>query len=395
MAHPGFVGKCVLAPMVRTGELPTRLLSLKYGADAVWSPEVVDKAIIGCSRVINPTLNTIDFVKIPANANGEERLIFRTHPELEKKKLIFQIGSADPSLAVEGASIVAKDVAGIDLNCGCPKHFSIHSGMGAALLKNPDNLVAILTALVEEVGKPNNIPISAKIRILDTPEETLGLVRRLCATGIARVTVHCRTTPMRPREPAIRDQLADIVKVCHEVGVQCYANGDIESRTHAEEMIEKFGVDGCMIARAAETNPSCFRREGLLPWREVVDEFLKTSMSVGQWMANIKFCLSHLIPGKDPLYVQVTQSKTVEAICNILGVPYTPAVPEQPESSPRTVTKAIEKAQKKSETVKAAGGSGVSRVREGKKKSQRGVAPNPQPVADVQAEQPITATMLV
>src|SRR5690606_3769322 len=27
---------CVLAPMVRSGELPTRLLSLQYGADLVW-----------------------------------------------------------------------------------------------------------------------------------------------------------------------------------------------------------------------------------------------------------------------------------------------------------------------------------------------------------------------
>lgn len=30
-------GKLVLAPMVRAGELPTRLLALKYGADLVWS----------------------------------------------------------------------------------------------------------------------------------------------------------------------------------------------------------------------------------------------------------------------------------------------------------------------------------------------------------------------
>jgi tRNA-dihydrouridine synthase 2 len=29
-------GKVVLAPMVRSGELPMRLLSLKYGADLVW-----------------------------------------------------------------------------------------------------------------------------------------------------------------------------------------------------------------------------------------------------------------------------------------------------------------------------------------------------------------------
>lgn len=29
-------GKIVLAPMVRSGELPSRLLALKYGADLVW-----------------------------------------------------------------------------------------------------------------------------------------------------------------------------------------------------------------------------------------------------------------------------------------------------------------------------------------------------------------------
>lgn len=29
-------GKIVLAPMVRSGELPSRLMALKYGADLVW-----------------------------------------------------------------------------------------------------------------------------------------------------------------------------------------------------------------------------------------------------------------------------------------------------------------------------------------------------------------------
>lgn len=29
-------GKVVLAPMVRSGELPSRLLALEYGADLVW-----------------------------------------------------------------------------------------------------------------------------------------------------------------------------------------------------------------------------------------------------------------------------------------------------------------------------------------------------------------------
>lgn len=38
-----YTNKLCLAPMVRSGELPMRLLALKYGADLVWSPELVDK----------------------------------------------------------------------------------------------------------------------------------------------------------------------------------------------------------------------------------------------------------------------------------------------------------------------------------------------------------------
>jgi tRNA-dihydrouridine synthase 2 len=32
-------GCVVLAPMVRSGELPSRLLALKYGADLVWGKQ--------------------------------------------------------------------------------------------------------------------------------------------------------------------------------------------------------------------------------------------------------------------------------------------------------------------------------------------------------------------
>lgn len=42
-----------LAPMVRIGSLPTRLLSLEYGADLVWGPEIVDRAIIGTTRQVD------------------------------------------------------------------------------------------------------------------------------------------------------------------------------------------------------------------------------------------------------------------------------------------------------------------------------------------------------
>lgn len=252
--------------------------------------------------------------------------------------------------------------------------------MGAALLKTPDKLAGILEALVNEVGRPTNTPISVKIRILHTKEETLDLVRKLCATGIVRVTVHCRTTPMRPREPALREMLAEIAAVCHESGVQCYANGDVKSREHADQLINEYGVDGCMIARAAENNPSVFRPEGILPWREVADEYLRIAVSIGHYMANTKFVLSQIVNGKDEMYQRITQLKTVRAICGAMGVSYNPptgleeveppAKPVKPSKAP-----AVQKAQKGSDTAKAAGGTSrnSSKQKNGKRLSERGV----------------------
>lgn len=57
-----------------------------------------------------------------------------------------------PPLPVR-AQLVMEDVAGIDVNMGCPKNFSLKGGMGAALLKVPDEAAAIMRALVENSPK--------------------------------------------------------------------------------------------------------------------------------------------------------------------------------------------------------------------------------------------------
>ena len=172
----------------------------------------------------------------------------------------------------------------------------------------------------------------------------------------------------------------DVVKVCHEAGVQCYANGDVESRVHAEKLIEEFGVDGCMIATAAEANPSCFHNKGLFPWREVAEEYLRVAMDCGNQLSNAKFCLSHFVPGKDPLYQKVVRSKTMEELCSVFDIPYTPEVGKVPEPS-KVVSEAVRKAQKTSETAQVAGGSSRRNRVAGKKLSQRGVSPTAIPAA--------------
>lgn len=53
-------GKIVLAPMVRSGELPSRLLALHYGADLVWG-ELRDLIFRYCAclyALLTPWLRT-------------------------------------------------------------------------------------------------------------------------------------------------------------------------------------------------------------------------------------------------------------------------------------------------------------------------------------------------
>ncbi|KAF2187861.1 FMN-linked oxidoreductase [Zopfia rhizophila CBS 207.26] len=328
-------GKVVLAPMVRSGELPSRLLALKYGADLVWGPETIDRAIIGTTRRLNPNTFTIEFSRLPTSKiqnptldpSNRESVIYRIHPELEHKRLIYQIGTANPGLAVQAAKIVAADVAGIDVNAGCPKPFSTAGGMGAALLKTPDLLCSILRKLVEEIGKEYEIGISVKIRLLEKSEDTEALVRKLVATGITGLTVHCRTTPMRPRERVIRQQLRMVGDVCREAGVACIMNGDVTSRTEALQLIKEYNVDAAMIATEAEKNPSCFRPdaeggpdEWKSMWKTVVTEYMRLALQVENRWGNTKYLLNQMIPGKETYHAAMTRCKCYADVIKALDL---------------------------------------------------------------------------
>jgi len=291
-------------------------------------PETVDRALIGTTRRVNARTGMIEFSRLPSNGHSNapgtpaESVIYRLDPvrESQTRRLIFQLGTSDPARAVAAARIVAPDVAGIDVNAGCPKPFSTSGGMGAALLRTPDLLVEILEALVKEVVPEFGIAVSVKIRLLETAEETEALVRRLVRTGIAGLTVHCRTTPMRPRERAIRGQLRLVGDVCREAGVACVMNGDVDGREQAEDLIKEFGVDGAMIATAAEKNPSCFRPGKLAGWEEVARQYVQFAIEAENKFGNTKFSLQQLIPGREPMCKRIIAAKTYTELVEVLGL---------------------------------------------------------------------------
>uniref|UniRef100_A0A0X3NRP8 DUS-like FMN-binding domain-containing protein n=1 Tax=Schistocephalus solidus TaxID=70667 RepID=A0A0X3NRP8_SCHSO len=157
MASMDFNAAVVLGPMVRVTTHPMRLLALQYGATYVYTEEIIDFKLLRTIRVENAKLRTTDFV------HPDGTVVFRTSAE-EKGKVILQLGTADAKRALQAAKHVEKDVAGIDVNMGCPKEYSIKGGMGAALLKKPEVVREILTTLVNNLS----IPVTCKIRILDS-----------------------------------------------------------------------------------------------------------------------------------------------------------------------------------------------------------------------------------
>lgn len=120
--------------------------------------------------------------------------VFRTC-DREKRKVILQIGTACAERALKAAKLVEKDVAGIDINMGCPKEFSVKGGMGVALADNMENAKKILTSLVTNLS----IPVTCKIRIRKTTEETIEHVKELVSTGIKAIAIHGRTKQERPQ----------------------------------------------------------------------------------------------------------------------------------------------------------------------------------------------------
>ena len=239
--------------MVRCGTLPLRLLALRYGCDTVYSEEIVDKRLIQCRRIENKKLGTIDFV---TGQPGNTQLIFRTLRSEEQGKCVFQIGTATPDLAVQAARIVANDVDGLDVNMGCPKHFSVHSGMGVALTRDNDRACSIIRALC---GASLGIPVSCKIRLRDTIDETVQLVRDLEAAGAQAIGVHARTASERPKDTPHWDQLKQIVDA---VTVPIIVNGDIWGPAEVQHVRALSGCSSVMSARGALKNLKlCFEKD--------------------------------------------------------------------------------------------------------------------------------------
>lgn len=303
-----YKGKVILAPMVRVGTLPMRLLALKYGADIVYAEEIIDFKILKTTRIENKLLGTVDFVLTDGT------VVFRTC-EAEKQNVVFQMGTADPERALKVAKLLENDVAGIDVNMGCPKDYSCKGGMGAALLSQPDNVHKILTTLVQGVS----MPVTCKIRILPTIEETVGFAKMVEETGIVALAVHGREKHERSRDPVHINVIREVAKA---VSIPVIANG-VSLLVNTYKDIEKYrqetGCSSVMLARAAQWNPSIFRKEGRLSASQVITEYIKLAIDFDNNFGNTKYCLQRLLheDTTSSEALQLLHAKEMRDICEI------------------------------------------------------------------------------
>ncbi|KAK1788877.1 hypothetical protein P4O66_015785, partial [Electrophorus voltai] len=317
----GFHNQIILAPMVRVGTLPMRLLALDYGANIVFCEELIDIKMAQCRRIVNDVLETVDFVA------PDDRVMFRTCTK-EKERVVFQMGTADPERALTVALLVENDVAAIDVNMGCPKEYSTKGGMGSALLSNPDKIEAvsihalilqILTTLVRGVSKP----VTCKIRILPTMEETVSLVKRIEKTGVAAIAVHGRMKEERPRHPVHCDYIRAISE---SVSIPVVASGGsldiIKTNDDIETFREETGASSVMLARAAMWNPSIFRSQGALSVDEVMEEYIKYAVRYDNNTFNTKYCLCQMLRDRveSPMGKRLHAAQTNEEICEVFGM---------------------------------------------------------------------------
>lgn len=300
--------------MVRIGTLPMRMLALKYGAHLVFSPEVVDRSLLTARRVQPQNGPFIEY-------RDNDKVLFRLHAS-ERSRLIIQLGSSNAERAVQAARLVKQDCAGIDLNCGCPKKFSTHDGMGAALLETPDLLCDILRKLSVEVAPK---PVSVKIRILPQGvEATKLLLMRIVETGIQALSIHGRTRHDTYEKTCDWEAVSELAAYVRGIRPDLFLNlsGDVFSLIDAQRAFEQVGVDGVLIARGAQWNVSVFS-PNTRPLLDIIREYLELSKELQNHASNSKYAVVEMLV-KDPkahkeLLRAIYSSKTIDQMLTALG----------------------------------------------------------------------------
>lgn len=143
----------------------------------------------------------------------------------------------------------------IDLNFGCPVKKIVMKGGGSALLQDVPKMICMAEAVV----KATRLPVTAKTRLGwdEGHQEIVDIAERLQDAGISAIGIHARTRSQLYGGKADWTLIGK-VKENPRMKIPIWGNGDVDSGPKAEEMKNRYGVDGIMVGRAAMGNPWIF-----------------------------------------------------------------------------------------------------------------------------------------
>lgn len=180
--------------------------------------------------------------------------------------LSVQVMGNDATQMAEAAAIVSDAGADVvDINLGCPMPRVVRKGVGAAMLKDPLLLAAVLERMRAQVPGL----LSAKIRAgFDDSQNVIATARLIEACGADFIAVHPR------RRCDFYAGVADwriIAELKRALTIPVVGNGDVWYAADALRMQRETGCDAVMIGRPALRNPWIFRqiaelRAGVTPF---------------------------------------------------------------------------------------------------------------------------------
>jgi len=220
-----------LAPMAGVTDLAYRILARECGADVTVTEFT---AASGLTRK-----NTYSWLKVESDSR--------------ESPFIPQIFGGVIEEMTQTVEMLQDRADIIDINFGCPAPKVCRNDAGAALLRDPDRVVAMVRACIEVTS----VPITVKMRLGtgSGPNTALEICSRLEEAGVERVCVHGRTLRQRYSGEADWTQIREIVD---SVGIPVIANGDVTDSLTASNCLEHTGAAGLMIGRGAIGRPSIF-----------------------------------------------------------------------------------------------------------------------------------------
>jgi len=176
------------------------------------------------------------------------------HPTHDRP-LFVQFCANDPDVLLQAAQIVAPHCDAIDLNLGCPQGIAKKGHYGAYLQEEWD----LISRMISHLHNNLSVPVTAKIRILETKEKTLEYARVILCAGASIIAVHGRTREQKGHNTGLADW--SVIRYLRDnlpTETVIFANGNILEHGDLHRCLKATGADGVMSAEANLHDPSIF-----------------------------------------------------------------------------------------------------------------------------------------